>query len=211
MVRRVETITLRHVHIASSLLLGCLIHPFLTLFPGTGKAGSSKSRVRHAKNGFFSGLKDADFLKYDGAWPPPAERVLPFQHGMVGPFPLVPHGIEPSSRVSASPGRSGSTVGQFCPRCRANHPVNILPVRFRGDCLGSLQAQRSVPGRKPRSRMNSVRYSGTGSFQSKDIIPSSRSPVPRQPSNIPVIERKWFSRILTTTSAGTCKTRDPSA
>lgn len=141
MVRRVETITLRHVHIASSLLLGCLIHPFLTLFPGTGKAGSSKSRVRHAKNGFFSGLKDADFLKYDGAWPPPAERVLPFQHGMVGPFPLVPHGIEPSSRVSASPGRSGSTVGQFCPRCRANHPVNILPVRFRGDCLGSLQAQ----------------------------------------------------------------------
>jgi hypothetical protein len=30
-------------------------------------------------------LKAADYLKYDDAWPPPAERVLPFLHGLVGP------------------------------------------------------------------------------------------------------------------------------
>ena len=46
---------------------------------------AEKSIVRNAQNGFFSGLKAADYLRYDGAWPPPAERVLPFLHGLVGP------------------------------------------------------------------------------------------------------------------------------
>ena len=46
---------------------------------------AEKSIVRHAQNGLFSGLKAVDYLKYDGAWPPPAERVLPFLHGLVGP------------------------------------------------------------------------------------------------------------------------------
>ena len=40
---------------------------------------------RHAQNGMVSGLKAADYLKYDGAWPPAAERVLPFMHGLIGP------------------------------------------------------------------------------------------------------------------------------
>ena len=47
---------------------------------------AEKSIIRHAQNGFFSGLKAADYLKYDGAWPPPADRVLPFLHGLVGPM-----------------------------------------------------------------------------------------------------------------------------
>ncbi len=47
---------------------------------------AEKSIIRHAQNGFFSGLKAADFLRYDNVWPPPAERVLPFLHGLVGPM-----------------------------------------------------------------------------------------------------------------------------
>ena len=47
---------------------------------------AEKSIVRHAQNGFFSGVKAADYLRYDGAWPPPAERVPPFMHGLVGPM-----------------------------------------------------------------------------------------------------------------------------
>jgi hypothetical protein len=46
---------------------------------------AEKSIIRHAQNGLFSGLKAADYLKYDGVWPPPAERVLPFLHGLIGP------------------------------------------------------------------------------------------------------------------------------
>ncbi len=46
---------------------------------------AEKSIIRHAQNGLFSGLKAADYLRYDGAWPPPAERVLPFMHGQIGP------------------------------------------------------------------------------------------------------------------------------
>jgi len=46
---------------------------------------AEKSIVRQAQRGFFSGLRAADYLENDGAWPPPAERVLPFLHGLVGP------------------------------------------------------------------------------------------------------------------------------
>jgi hypothetical protein len=46
---------------------------------------AEKSVIRLAQNGLFSGLKAADYLRYDGAWPPPAERVLPFLHGLIGP------------------------------------------------------------------------------------------------------------------------------
>jgi hypothetical protein len=46
---------------------------------------ADKTVVRHAQSGFAAGLKAADYLKYDNAWPPPAERVLPFLHGLVGP------------------------------------------------------------------------------------------------------------------------------
>jgi hypothetical protein len=46
---------------------------------------AEKSVIRHAQNGVFSGLKAADYLRYDSAWPPPADRVLPFMHGLVGP------------------------------------------------------------------------------------------------------------------------------
>lgn len=41
--------------------------------------------VRHAQNGLFSRLKAANHLRYDGAWPPPAGRVLPFLHGLISP------------------------------------------------------------------------------------------------------------------------------
>jgi hypothetical protein len=39
---------------------------------------ANKSIIHRAHSGFFSGLKVADDLKYDGAWSLPAERVLPF-------------------------------------------------------------------------------------------------------------------------------------
>ena len=46
---------------------------------------AEKLVIRHAQDGLFSGLKAADYLRYDGAWPPPAERVVPFMHGLIGP------------------------------------------------------------------------------------------------------------------------------
>jgi hypothetical protein len=46
---------------------------------------AEKAIVRHAQSGFSAGLKAADYLKYDDAWPPPVERTLPFLHGLVGP------------------------------------------------------------------------------------------------------------------------------
>ena len=46
---------------------------------------AEKAAVRHAQSGFAAGLKAADYLTYDNAWPPPTERVLPFLHGLVGP------------------------------------------------------------------------------------------------------------------------------
>jgi hypothetical protein len=47
---------------------------------------AEKAIIRQAQSGFSIGLKAVDFLKYDNSWPPPAERVLPFLHGLVGPF-----------------------------------------------------------------------------------------------------------------------------
>jgi hypothetical protein len=46
---------------------------------------AEKAIIRHAQNGLFSGLKAAGYLKNDCAWPPAAERALPFLHGMIGP------------------------------------------------------------------------------------------------------------------------------
>jgi hypothetical protein len=46
---------------------------------------AEKAVVRHAQSGFSAGLKAADYLKYDSARPPPADRVLPFLHGLIGP------------------------------------------------------------------------------------------------------------------------------
>jgi len=46
---------------------------------------AEKAIVRHAQSGFSAGLKAIDYLKYNDSWPPPAERVLPFLHGLVGP------------------------------------------------------------------------------------------------------------------------------
>jgi len=47
---------------------------------------AEKAIVRHAQGGIFAGIKAVDYLRYDDAWPPPAERVLPFLHGLVGPI-----------------------------------------------------------------------------------------------------------------------------
>ena len=46
---------------------------------------AEKAIIRQAQSGFYTGLKAVDFLKYDGAWPPPAERILPFMHGLIAP------------------------------------------------------------------------------------------------------------------------------
>jgi hypothetical protein len=46
---------------------------------------AEKAIVRHAQSGIAASLKAADYLRYNDAWPPPAELVLPFMHGLVGP------------------------------------------------------------------------------------------------------------------------------
>jgi len=46
---------------------------------------AEKAIIRHAQGGIFAGIKAVDYLRYDNAWPPPAERVLPFLHSLVGP------------------------------------------------------------------------------------------------------------------------------
>jgi hypothetical protein len=46
---------------------------------------AEKAIIRQAQSGLCTGLKAVDFLKYGEAWPPPAERVLPFMHVLVGP------------------------------------------------------------------------------------------------------------------------------
>jgi hypothetical protein len=48
-------------------------------------SGAEKAIIRQAQDGMYTGLKAVDMLKYGGAWPPPAERVLPFLHPRVGP------------------------------------------------------------------------------------------------------------------------------
>lgn len=44
-----------------------------------------KAIVRHAQCGFSTGLKTVDSFKYQDAWPPPADRVLPFLYGRAVP------------------------------------------------------------------------------------------------------------------------------
>lgn len=46
---------------------------------------AEKAIIRQAQSGFSTGLKAVDWLKYDHAWPPPAERALPFLHPLVRP------------------------------------------------------------------------------------------------------------------------------
>jgi hypothetical protein len=46
---------------------------------------AEKAIIRHAQGGLFAGLKAADYLRYDDAWPPSAERVLPFMHPQLAP------------------------------------------------------------------------------------------------------------------------------
>ena len=48
-------------------------------------AKAEKAIIRHAQGGIFAGMKVVDYLRYDNAWPPPAERVLPFLHGLIAP------------------------------------------------------------------------------------------------------------------------------
>jgi hypothetical protein len=88
---------------------------------------AAKSIIRHAQSGLFSGLKAVDYLKYGRAWPPPAERVLPFMHGLIGPRGLVLHGIEPHCRASASQPPSGFTIVGRMQRNR--HPSLRQPRR----------------------------------------------------------------------------------
>jgi hypothetical protein len=66
---------------------------------------AEKSIIRRAQDGLFSGLKAADYLRYDAAWPPSAERVLPFMHGLVGPMGW---SSTESSRIVELPLRHGN-------------------------------------------------------------------------------------------------------
>jgi hypothetical protein len=43
--------------------------------------------IRQAECGLlYTRLHPVDFLKDEGSWPPPTERVLPFQHSLIGPW-----------------------------------------------------------------------------------------------------------------------------
>lgn len=55
--------------------------------PGTRRILERAERaiIRHAQGGVHAGLRAVDLLKYGGAWPPSAERVLSFLHPLVGP------------------------------------------------------------------------------------------------------------------------------
>jgi len=44
---------------------------------------AEKAIIRQAQGGVHTGLKAVDILKYGSAWPPSAERVLPFLHPLV--------------------------------------------------------------------------------------------------------------------------------
>lgn len=46
---------------------------------------AEKAIIGHAQGGLFAGLKAADYLRYDDAWPPSAARVLPFLHPLIAP------------------------------------------------------------------------------------------------------------------------------
>ncbi len=46
---------------------------------------AEKVIIRQAQRGLYTGLKAVDFLKFSEAWPPPAERALPFLHPLIGP------------------------------------------------------------------------------------------------------------------------------
>ncbi len=46
---------------------------------------AEKAIIRQAQGGLYTGLKAVDLLKYGGAWPPPAERAIPFLHPLIGP------------------------------------------------------------------------------------------------------------------------------
>ena len=48
-------------------------------------AKAEKAITRHAQGGVFAGLTVVDYLRYDNAWPPPVERVLPFLHRLIAP------------------------------------------------------------------------------------------------------------------------------
>ena len=46
---------------------------------------AEKAIIRRAQSGVNAGLKAVDVLRYNEAWPPSAEQVLPFLHPLVGP------------------------------------------------------------------------------------------------------------------------------
>ena len=46
---------------------------------------AEKAIIRQAQSGLYTGLEVVDILKYVAGWPPPAERVLPFLHPVIGP------------------------------------------------------------------------------------------------------------------------------
>jgi hypothetical protein len=46
---------------------------------------AEKTIVCQAQGGLFAGLKAVDYLRYDNAWPPSADRVLPFLHPLIAP------------------------------------------------------------------------------------------------------------------------------
>jgi len=48
-------------------------------------ASAEKAIGRLAQSGLSAGPEGGGLFRYDTAWPPHAERLLPFMHGLVGP------------------------------------------------------------------------------------------------------------------------------
>ena len=70
---------------------------------------AEKAIIRQTQSGLYTALKAVDYLKYDQAWPPPAERVLPFLHPLVGPSRW---SHTEQSRVVELPVRQGARGGR---------------------------------------------------------------------------------------------------
>ena len=90
---------------------------------------AEKAIIRHAQSGFSTGLKAVDFFKYDDAWPPPAERVLPFVHGLIGPKGWSCTEQSRTVELLLRLGRSGSSVA-------LTTPADESPLRATSNGLG---------------------------------------------------------------------------
>ena len=105
-----------------------------------GLPKAEKSIIRHAQDGLFSGLKAAGYLRYDNAWPPPAERVLPFMHGLIGPGGW---SCTESSRIVELPLRGGDCRRKTCEGSKMKANENVFSYARGRDAMMTIRRSTS--------------------------------------------------------------------